>query len=186
MTAVAEMSAVAEPAVPAVDEPTTAPDVTTQAQILRLLRELRRDVDAAIILITHDLGVIADLCDDVLVMYAGRAVERASVDAVFARPAHPYTWGLLSSLPAMNVGSARIRSIQGSPPSLLATPPGCAFHPRCPFAMDRCRTETPVLEAADGAGHLAACHLPLDRREEERARLFGELKTVGAPTEVAS
>jgi peptide/nickel transport system ATP-binding protein len=155
------------------DEPTTALDVTTQAQVLRLLRELRHEVDAAIILITHDLGVIADLCDDVLVMYAGRVVERAQVDDLFATPSHPYTWGLLSSLPAMNTGARRIRSIQGSPPSLLATPPGCAFHPRCPFVMERCRIEVPALvPTGPDAEHLSACHLPLDRREEERTRLF--------------
>jgi peptide/nickel transport system ATP-binding protein len=156
------------------DEPTTALDVTTQAQILRLIRELRHEVDAAIILITHDLGVVADLCDDILVMYAGRPVEQAPVDSIFVRPSHPYTWGLLSSLPAMNAGSARIRSIPGAPPSLLATPAGCAFSPRCRYVMDVCRTERPLLEpAGEGPGHVAACHLAPAWRDEERARLFG-------------
>ncbi len=156
------------------DEPTTALDVTTQAQILRLIRSLRQEVGAAVILITHDLGVVADLCDDVLVMYAGRAVEVASVDELFAGPSHPYTWGLLSSLPGLNAGAARLRSIAGSPPSLLAKPQGCAFHPRCPYAVDRCRTEVPQLEPiTEGQAHVAACQLPGVWREEERARLLG-------------
>jgi peptide/nickel transport system ATP-binding protein len=166
------------------DEPTTALDVTTQAQVLGLIRDLRREVDAAIILITHDLGVIADLCDDVVVMYAGRQVERAPVEQLFAAPSHPYTWGLLGSLPAMNVGARRIASIPGSPPSLLATPTGCAFHPRCPLAFDRCRVERPQLVALGGEpGHDAACHLPeADRAREQATRLDPGRQMSGMPT----
>jgi len=153
------------------DEPTTALDVTTQAQVLRLLAELRSISGSAIILITHDLGVVAGICEQVLVMYAGRVVERAPVRRLFAAPSHPYTWGLLASLPAMNVGASRIRSIPGSPPSLLATPPGCPFHPRCPLVMDRCRTERPMLETVPGeSDHAVACHLPPERRVVERSR----------------
>jgi oligopeptide/dipeptide ABC transporter ATP-binding protein len=152
------------------DEPTTALDVTTQAQVLRLLADLRSASGSAIILITHDLGVVAGVCEEVLVMYAGRVVERAPVRRLFSAPSHPYTWGLLASLPAMNVGAERIRSIAGSPPSLLATPPGCPFHPRCPLAMDRCRTERPELEPVEGdPDHAVACHLPPERRAAERA-----------------
>jgi peptide/nickel transport system ATP-binding protein len=160
------------------DEPTTALDVTTQAQILRLLRDLRRDSDSAILLITHDLGIVADLCDEVLVMYAARIVEQGPVGRIFDRPSHPYTWGLLASLPRKNVGVARIRSIQGSPPSLMSIPPGCPFHPRCPHVMDVCRVDTPALEVVDGdAEHLAACHLSPEVRQVERDRLFQDMTT---------
>jgi peptide/nickel transport system ATP-binding protein len=159
------------------DEPTTALDVTTQAQVLRLLKDLRSVSDSAIILVTHDLGVIASLCQQVLVMYAGRPVELGSVDQIFNRPTHPYTWGLLASLPALNVGAAEIRSIRGSPPSPLAIPAGCSFHPRCPFAMDRCRVEVPAIEAVpDEAGHAAACHLTPAVRSAEAERLLREIR----------
>jgi peptide/nickel transport system ATP-binding protein len=143
------------------DEATTALDVTTQAQILELLRDLTRRAGSAIVLITHDLGVVAEVCDHVVVMYAGRAVERGTVEAVLERPSHPYTWGLLGSMPSVNPAAARSTTIGGAPPSLLRPPPGCRFHPRCPYAMERCRTEVPVLHPApDGeAGHLTACHL---------------------------
>ncbi len=160
------MALLNEPDLLIADEPTTALDVTTQAQVLALLRDLRERTAASIILITHDLGVIADLCDDVLVMYAGRAVEQGEVRDIFSNPQHPYTWGLLASLPRMNLGKSRIRAIKGSPPSLLAVPPGCPFHPRCPEAFDRCRAERPFAEPiVAGSAHLAACHLaPVDRR----------------------
>ncbi len=156
------------PAVLIADEPTTALDVTTQAQILTLLRRLRAEFDSAIMLITHDLGVVAEICDDVAVMYGGRIVERAPVDELFESPHHPYTWGLLDSMPSRAM-SGRLRSIEGSPPSLTALPVGCRFHPRCASALDRCRTETPVLSPLDTGGeeHLDACHLPA---EQKRAR----------------
>ena len=148
------------------DEPTTALDVTTQAQVLELLRDLRREIDSAIILITHDLGVIAELCDDVLVMYAGRAVETGPVEEIFREPSHPYTWGLLASLPSMNPGQGRIRAIPGSPPSPLAVPAGCPFHSRCDYVLSACRSEIPpALPVYAGATHSVACHLPIEDRQ---------------------
>ncbi|MGI9186785.1 MAG: ABC transporter ATP-binding protein, partial [Gaiellales bacterium] len=157
------------------DEPTTALDVTTQAQILQLMRELRTEVDAAIVLITHDLGVVAELCDEVAVMDAGRVVERATVDELFAHPQHPYTWGLLASLPGRNLASERLHQIPGSPPSLLRPPAGCRFAPRCPFAMDACRADpAPALTATGRGGAAVACHLTQDVRDREGARHSGE------------
>ena len=157
------------------DEPTTALDVTTQAQILELMRDLRTEVDAAIVLITHDLGVVAELCDEVAVMYAGRVVERATVDELFARPQHPYTWGLLASLPGRNLSSERLHQIPGSPPSLLRPPAGCRFAPRCPFVMDACRTDPAPALTSTGRGTAAvACHLSQDVRDREGARHSGE------------
>lgn len=147
------------------DEPTTALDVTTQAQILELLRRLRSDFDSAIILITHDLGVVAEICDEVVVMYAGRVVERATVDNLFSQPQHPYTWGLLGSLPGRNLNQERLYSIPGSPPSLLDPPDGCRFAPRCPHAMDICRTDpAPTLEPLFWGSHTVACHLDQTER----------------------
>ena len=124
------MALINRPRVLIADEPTTALDVTTQAQILELMRDLRREVDAAIVLITHDLGVVAEMCDEVAVMYGGRVVERAPVDELFARPQHPYTWGLLASLPGRNLAGERLHQIPGAPPSLRTPPPGCRFAPR--------------------------------------------------------
>jgi oligopeptide/dipeptide ABC transporter ATP-binding protein len=138
------------------DEPTTALDVTIQAQILDLLRDLRRDLGMALILITHDLGVVAELCDDVLVMYAGKIVERASAEALFATPQHPYTIGLLGSLPSGDDRAATLAAIEGTPPNPIALPTGCRFHPRCPFVEPRCReAEPPLAEVAPGQA--AAC-----------------------------
>ena len=151
------MALLNEPDLLIADEPTTALDVTTQAQVLALIRSLRERTSASIILITHDLGVIADLCDDVLVMYAGRPVEQGAVRDIFGNPQHPYTWGLLASLPRMNLGRRRIRAIKGSPPSLLAVPAGCPFHPRCAYAEARCRVERPPLLGS--AEHQVACHV---------------------------
>jgi peptide/nickel transport system ATP-binding protein len=138
------------------DEPTTALDVTIQAQILDLMRTLREQTGTAIILITHDLGVVAELADDVAVMYAGRVVERASVEDLFAQPQHPYTIGLLGSIPRLDVEQDRLAAIEGQVPNPLAPVSGCRFHPRCPFAIDRCRNEEPPVVAV-GAGHDAAC-----------------------------
>jgi oligopeptide/dipeptide ABC transporter ATP-binding protein len=145
------------------DEPTTALDVTIQAQILDLLRDLRRDLGMAVILITHDLGVVAELCDDVLVMYGGKVVEHASAEALFASPQHPYTIGLLGSLPSGDGGTEHLAAIEGMPPNPIALPAGCRFHPRCPFVEPRCReVEPPLAEVAPGQ-HAACWRAPLDR-----------------------
>ena len=138
------------------DEPTTALDVTIQAQILDLLRRLREETGTAIILITHDLGVIAELADDVVVMYAGQIVERAPVKRLFDAAQHPYTIGLLGAIPELDRRRARLATIEGTVPDLSATLAGCRFAPRCPFAEPRCRSEAPALRAIE-PGHEAAC-----------------------------
>ncbi|MEV0155824.1 ABC transporter ATP-binding protein [Micromonospora sp. NPDC050686] len=141
------------------DEPTTALDVTIQAQVLRLLRTAQREAGSATILITHDLGVIAELADRVVVMYAGRVVEHGDVHTIFSAPRHPYTVGLMGSLPNLAEQGAPLRPIPGSPPSLLDPPGGCPFHPRCTLSQgrQRCRVERPTLIAV-GAAHASACH----------------------------
>ncbi|WP_217141203.1 ABC transporter ATP-binding protein [Streptomyces sp. AC627_RSS907] len=149
------------------DEPTTALDVTVQAQILDLLKDLQQEFGSAIIMITHDLGVVANMADDILVMYAGRAVERGSVREVLKSPQHPYTWGLLGSMPRLSSDvDEPLVPIPGSPPSLLNPPPGCAFHPRCGFtdkvAGGLCPVERPTLPE----GRAAACHLSVEQRQQ--------------------
>ncbi len=150
----------AEPHVLIADEPTTALDVTTQAQILELIARLQRERDLAVILITHDMGVIAEMADDVVVMYLGREVEKGPVDAIFHAPRHPYTQSLLRSIPSVLAEPrARLATISGSIPHPLARPAGCPFHPRCPDAMPgRCDVDVPV-EVAIAANHVTACHL---------------------------
>jgi oligopeptide/dipeptide ABC transporter ATP-binding protein len=144
------------------DEPTTALDVTIQAQILDLLRRLRAESGMGILLITHDLGVIAEMADEVAVMYSGRIVERASVQDLFATPHHPYTIGLLGSIPSIGGGEERLAAIEGMVPNPMQPPAGCRFHPRCPFAVERCRHEIPPLTEIT-PGHRAACWMaPLD------------------------
>jgi oligopeptide/dipeptide ABC transporter ATP-binding protein len=176
------MALINDPALLIADEATTALDVTTQAQILDLLRELTRGANSAIVLITHDLGVVAEVCDEVVVMYAGRVVERGTVEAVLERPNHPYTWGLLGSMPSVNPGTARSRTIGGAPPSLLHPPTGCRFHPRCPHALELCQREDPKLRQPSGgdAGHMTACHLD-DARLREGAASASVLATVPSP-----
>jgi len=151
------------------DEPTTALDVTVQAQILDLIRDLQQEFNSAVIIITHDLGVVAELADDILVMYAGRAAEYGTADQIFNDPEHPYTWGLLGSMPRFDrVRTARLMPIPGSPPSLINVPSGCAFHPRCSFCDrtgGRSETERPDLELT-GPNHLVACHLPREERQQ--------------------
>jgi peptide/nickel transport system ATP-binding protein len=167
------MALINNPEVIIADEPTTALDVTTQAQILRLMSRLQQEHEMAIVMITHDLGVVAELANDVLVMYGGRAVEQANVDDLFAKPEMPYTWGLLGSLPRLELESTRLEQIPGQPPSLLHPPTGCAFNPRCAYAFDRCREELPELRpAAVGEGHRFRCHLG----DEDRARIWAEKK----------
>ena len=144
------------------DEPTTALDVTIQAQILELMRKLREETGAAVILITHDLGVVAEVCDEVVVMYAGQVVERASVDELFRFPEHPYTVGLLGALPRLERRRPRLAAIEGTVPNMTAPPQGCRFQARCPFRIPKC-AEMPPLEAVAG-GHLSRCwRAPLER-----------------------
>jgi oligopeptide/dipeptide ABC transporter ATP-binding protein len=139
------------PAVLIADEPTTALDVTIQAQILALLARLRREFGMAVLLITHDLGVVAEVADRVAVMYGGRIVEHAPVREIFARPLHPYTQGLMNAIPRLGKEQARLAVIPGTVPNPAALPPGCPFHPRCPLADARCRTELPPLLAEGGS-----------------------------------
>ena len=138
------------------DEPTTALDVTIQAQILELMRLLRAELGTAIILITHDLGVIAELADDVIVMYAGQVIERCAASRLFSEPQHPYTVGLLGSIPRLHLEQSRLSAIEGIVPDAAAFPQGCRFHPRCPFAVDQCRSDIPVLKEVE-TNHYAAC-----------------------------
>jgi peptide/nickel transport system ATP-binding protein len=138
------------------DEPTTALDVTVQAQILALLDDLKRETGTATVLITHDLGVVADHADEVVVMYAGQVVERAPAAVLFATPQHPYTVGLLGAAPRLEGGGGRLASIEGTVPDLSAPPPGCRFAPRCPFALPVCQTPLPQREVSPG--HVSTCH----------------------------
>jgi len=138
------------------DEPTTALDVTIQAQILELMRALRAELGTAIILITHDLGVIAELADDVIVMYAGQVIERCAVPRLFAEPQHPYTIGLLGSIPRLHLEQERLSAIEGFVPDAAAMPQGCRFHPRCPFSVEKCRKEAPPL-AEITKNHFVSC-----------------------------
>jgi oligopeptide transport system ATP-binding protein len=158
------MALLCKPKLLIADEPTTALDVTVQAQILRLLQDLRRDFNTAVIMITHDLGVIAGLCDQVLVMYAGRVMEYGSVEAIFAEPSHPYTRGLLHAMPRIDADqhteAARLVAIPGNPPNLLALPPGCPFAPRCVDRREACLKPAPLLDFA--TGRKRACHRPVD------------------------
>ena len=150
------MALACEPQLLIADEPTTALDVTIQAQVLDLMRTLREETGTAIILITHDLGVIAELADDVAVMYSGRIVERAPVERLFAEPQHPYTIGLLGSIPKLHLAQDRLNAIEGQVPTPMTRMDGCRFAPRCPFAIDKCRREVPPLMDM-GGGHEAAC-----------------------------
>ncbi|ARP72144.1 ABC transporter ATP-binding protein [Streptomyces pluripotens] len=163
------MALVCDPKLLIADEPTTALDVTVQAQIMDLLKDLQQEFGTSIIFITHDLGVIADIADDVLVMYGGRCVERGPKAEVLRAPQHPYTWGLLGSMPSLEGPvDVPLTPIPGSPPSLLNPPSGCRFHPRCAFADKveggKCAKERPSLEIMDGRGN--ACHLTDDQRRE--------------------
>ena len=156
------------------DEPTTALDVTVQAQILALIDRLKDEYNVGVVLITHDLGVVADVSQSVMVMYAGKPAEFGAKDQVFERPLHPYTWGLLESIPLVNVRTERLIPIEGAPPSLINVPPGCPFHPRCPHAFEPCDKDVPDL-VDRGGGHPDACHLSINDKqrlwqERERSR----------------
>jgi oligopeptide/dipeptide ABC transporter ATP-binding protein len=164
-----------EPKVLIADEPTTALDVTIQAQILQLIEGLGRDLGLATIMITHDLGVIAEVADDVIVMYAGRFVESGTLDQIFYDPQHPYTWGLLGSLARPDrPRTRRLSQIKGQPPSLLAPPDGCHFRPRCPHAFNRC-TQVPQLEARIGESHLDRCWLTPEQKRNLRVLKTGDI-----------
>ncbi|TYB70208.1 ABC transporter ATP-binding protein [Nonomuraea sp. PA05] len=160
------------------DEPTTALDVTVQAQILDLMRDLQREFNSALIIITHDLGVVAELSDEILVMYGGKCVEYGTAEDIFYRPEHPYTWGLLGSMPRLDrEPTERLLPIKGSPPSLINVPSGCAFHPRCPYAertQGKADTEVPALAETEG-GHLVRCHMD---RAERQSLWANEIKPV--------
>jgi peptide/nickel transport system ATP-binding protein len=166
------------------DEPTTALDVTVQAQILDLIHDLQAEFGSAVVMITHDLGVVAELSDDILVMYAGRVAEYGSAADIFGQPGHPYTWGLLASMPRMDRERlARLVPIPGTPPSLIRVPSGCPFHPRCRYGHlngGRSETEVPELRATEETGHLVACHLTA----AERTKQWGLLSAGQVPDNV--
>src|SRR5207245_11720499 len=145
-----------QPSLLIADEPTTSLDVTIQAQYLRLLKEIPRQTDLALVFVTHDLGIVAKLCDRVAVMYAGRIVETGRTRDIFDRPRHPYTIGLLNCLPTLRRGREPLTAIEGQPPDLAHVPPGCSFAPRCPMAEPRCREARPLLESIE-PDHLVAC-----------------------------
>jgi peptide/nickel transport system ATP-binding protein len=172
------MALINDPDVLIADEPTTALDVTTQAQILALMAKLQADHHTAIIMITHDLGVVAEIAEDIVVMYAARVVEYGDVDGLFEQPRHPYTWGLLGSLPRLGAEVDRLVQIPGQPPSLLAPPKGCRFNPRCAYAFERCRREDPRLMSISGSDdHVQACFLDEETKAREAAKT---LVAVGA------
>jgi peptide/nickel transport system ATP-binding protein len=167
------MALVNDPDLLIADEPTTALDVTTQAQILELMNRLQREFGSAIIIITHDLGVVAETADEVVVMYAARIAEKGSVDEIFNRPHHPYTWGLLGSLPRLDTDTDRLVQIPGQPPSLLNPPRGCRFHPRCPYVMDVCKNEEPQLKPITSEPHhVQACWLDEPTKDREAQKLL--------------
>jgi oligopeptide/dipeptide ABC transporter ATP-binding protein len=179
------MAMALNPALLIADEPTTALDVTVQAQVLRVIRRMQELFGTAVILITHDLGVIADVVDDVLVMYGGKVLERADRRTLFYASHNPYTEGLLQSMPAYGGERERLRPIAGQPPSLLAPPPGCPFAPRCAYVFDKCK-EMPPLDPVDGdPGHLSACWLPHDRAQREAIRRRVAHVELAAPAESA-
>jgi peptide/nickel transport system ATP-binding protein len=161
-----------EPKLLIADEPTTALDVTVQAQILALMERLQRELGMAVVIITHDLGVVAEMAHHIAVMYAGRIVETATTERIFRDPQHPYTWGLLRSIPSLEAPRDRdLVPIAGRPPSLVNPPSGCHFHPRCPYVQEDHRRIDPQLVAVEGADHLVACLLPREQRVQLWARL---------------
>jgi oligopeptide/dipeptide ABC transporter ATP-binding protein len=159
------------------DEPTTALDVTIQAQIIELIDRLKDDFNSSVILITHDLGVVADIADEIIVMYGGRVVERAGKRELFYDPQHPYTWGLLGSIPRLDRPRPdKLASIKGAPPSLINLPRGCKFRPRCPHAFDKCFEEPPLENRVEDPGHLDRCWLSVEQKRDLReATIRGEV-----------
>jgi peptide/nickel transport system ATP-binding protein len=164
------MALVNNPSVLIADEPTTALDVTVQAQIIELIDRIKREFDIGVILITHDLGVVSETADNVLVMYAGRALERAPARELFAAPQHPYTWGLLQSMPTIERRLEQLVPIEGSPPSLISPPSGCPFHPRCAYRFADCEVELPAERSVPG-GHVDRCLLTSARKHAEWLRI---------------
>jgi oligopeptide/dipeptide ABC transporter ATP-binding protein len=163
------------------DEPTTALDVTIQAQILELIDKLKDDFDSSVILITHDLGVVAEVADEIIVMYAGRVVEQGSKRDIFYDPQHPYTWGLLGSIPRLDRPKPeKLHSIRGQPPSLINLPEGCKFRPRCPHAFEKCYEEPELVNRVDARNHLDRCWLTVDEKRKLR-----ETTVLGVAEEVA-
>jgi oligopeptide/dipeptide ABC transporter ATP-binding protein len=172
------MALMCEPDLLIADEPTTALDVTIQAQILDLLMTLQEQFGMSMLLITHDLGVVAETCDRVAVMYAGEIVEEGPVETIFEQPEHPYTIGLINAIPRADLGTGSPAPIPGSPPDLVSPPPACRFHPRCPYAEAVCREQAPELRNVT-IGHAAACHFAGTGRF---ARIDAETVGQGAPT----
>ena len=173
------MALINDPKLLIADEPTTALDVTVQAQILELIERLQSEFDTAVVVITHDLGVVAEMADEIAVMYAGRIVEKAKTDTIFAGPEHPYTWGLLSSIPKLDSPRGdELVPIAGRPPSLINLPGGCSFHPRCPYVREAHKKVEPMLEPVNGSeGHKVACLLDTGTRK----RLWDELQSGVTP-----
>jgi peptide/nickel transport system ATP-binding protein len=177
------MALINDPKLLIADEPTTALDVTVQAQILELIQRLQRELDTAVVLITHDLGVVAEVTEEIAVMYAGRIVEHGKADTIFSAPQHPYTWGLLKSIPRIDTPrDQELVPIYGRPPSLIAKPSGCSFHPRCPYVREAHKRIVPTLEPAGDADptHRVACLLP----SETRRSLWAALQTGETPEQV--
>jgi peptide/nickel transport system ATP-binding protein len=167
------MSLINNPDLLIADEPTTALDVTTQAQILALIEKLQEEFGSAVVMITHDLGVVAEIADEVVVMYAAEVAEKGHVNQIFKKPHHPYTWGLMGSLPRLDADVERLVQIQGQPPSMLRPPTGCRFHPRCPYVMPICKEVDPDLApVSDDPGHLQSCHLDEETKDREAAKLL--------------
>jgi peptide/nickel transport system ATP-binding protein len=177
------MALINDPKLLIADEPTTALDVTIQAQILELIQRLQRELDTAVVMITHDLGVVAEVTEEIAVMYAGRIVEFAKSDTIFAAPEHPYTWGLLNSIPRLDTPrDQELVPIAGRPPSLITRPPGCSFYPRCPYVREAHKKVDPSLEPTGGPDptHQVACLLPADTRRS----LWGALRSGETPDQV--
>jgi peptide/nickel transport system ATP-binding protein len=165
------MALACNPDVLIADEPTTALDVTIQAQIIELIDRLKDEFNSAVILITHDLGVVADVADEIIVMYAGRVVERAKTRSLFYDPQMPYTWGLLGSIPRLDRPKQdRLHSIKGTPPSLIRAPTGCKFRPRCPHAFDKCMEEPDLVNRVEEPGHVDRCWLSVQEKRAVRDR----------------
>jgi len=156
------MSLLCNPKLLIADEPTTALDVTVQAQIMHLLSDIKKEFGASIILITHDLGVVAGNSDDTLVMYGGQVMEIASTELIYARPTHPYTQGLISAVPRLDDNADKLKTIHGNPPDAMLDPVGCPFSPRCKFSKDICSTQTPELLEAGENNHFRACHVAFE------------------------